>query len=509
MERDVSRRFWAAVAALTALAFVLRAWGLGRHVLDMDELLQFYLSARAASLAELLPLLRRMPLHAVLDPLGTFLLAKSSHELWWLRLQPALLGAACVPALCAPARRFGDGVALLAGALLAVSVHHIEFSGFVDFYPFMVLWALLTTGLLLRAVEDGGWRGFTAYAAAMAGFLYTHPWAVLLMGFHGLWLLGWRRPSLKPFLLAASAAFLAFLPWLLYAVAGLLAEPRVHYAFPQRAALVEAWTTLRCWAGAPERGFYDETRFAAWVGVAAPLYAALAGAGLWSLTRARAWNAAWALAASIALGGMPAVLLADRLSGYDFAPRQALFALPFFLLFVARGLLAPRSPRLAAAGVALLCVLSWGAGRELFRQLADIAGTLEGVAARMAAAPPGTTLLFDEPNHAARVLYYLDRPALLRLDPPRRWEEVYTLGVPDGFTAAGRPVETLWKPHETPDEETRRWAALAAKVAAGEVSGETSDFGFMRAVATAKSLEFRERHKAAFARAAAGRGATR
>lgn len=506
MTEPAVRRVRRAAVLLTAAALLLRLLGARGHALDMDELLQLYVAVRPESLAELLSLMRSMPLHPPLDPLLTRALAGISSELGWLRLQPALLGAACVPALIALSRRLGDATALLAGALLAVSVHHVEFSGFVDFYPFMVLWALATTALLLRAVEDGRRRAFAAYAAGMAGFLYTHPWAALVAIFHGGWVLGRRRGMLRPFLLSALAAAAAFLPWLLYAGAGLLDDPRVRYDFPQPSPLKALWTTLECWAGAPERGFFEPGPFKPWTAVATPLHAALAALGVARLTRGHLWTEAWALAAALAFGGPLAVLLLDRVSGYDYAPRQALFALPFFLLFVARGALALRelsparlAPGALAAALLLLGGLALAGNRELSRQLTDLGDGCRRLAGRVRAdARPGQTLLFDEPNHAARFLFYFDRPAVLRLEPPRRFGNVYSLGLPAGLTAAGYPVETVWRPHETLEDEARRWRELAAKVADGRITRRTSDFAFLRPIAAAKTLEFRERHARAF-----------
>lgn len=502
------RRFWTATAALTIAAFALRAFGASRFVVDLDELLQFFVACRPHSARELTPLLRTMPLHAVLDPALTFLMARVSRELWWLRLQPILLGTACVPMLVALARRFDDETALVSGALLAASVHHVEFSGFVDFYPFLVLWSLAATFLLLRACDDGSPQRFAAYAAALAGFLYTHPWAVLVAGIHGLWIVLRKPERARAFLLSCLAAGLTYLPWFLTASSRLLGDPRFQYHFAQRLPPVEAWRTFLSWAGLPERTMYDMAPFEPWIRAAAPLYAALAALGTWTLTRARRWDSEWILAAMMALGGAAAVVAVDRTFSYDYSPRQALFAYPFFLPFVAeglrslRGLLPPRAGRAAVAAVLLtLGFLSLGTLRELSRQLSGMESGAVAQAARLRAAAGTTrTFLFDEPNQAAVVLFNLDRAALLRLDPPRLHDGFYIFGMPPDLTAAGRPVRVIWDPDSTEEQETSRWESLAGDIRAGVITPATSDFGFMRTVPYLKAVQFRDLHPGAFAR---------
>jgi hypothetical protein len=85
----------------------------------------------------------------------------------------------------------------------------------------------------------------------MAGFFYTHPWTVLVLALHGLWIALWRRARLAAFLLSALAAALIFLPWFLYSGARMLAQPRFH--FPHEALWLELLRTGLTWTGHPER----------------------------------------------------------------------------------------------------------------------------------------------------------------------------------------------------------------------------------------------------------------
>ncbi|UPT74397.1 MAG: glycosyltransferase family 39 protein [Elusimicrobiota bacterium] len=447
-----------ALAALTAAAFALRARGAGADVVDLHELFQMHAIAGAGSFAAFVAQLRDKPLHVLLDPLLTFAASRVSSELWWLRLQPALLGAACVPALYAFARRSGAATALTACALLAASLHHVEFSAFVDFYPILVLWTLVSSERLAAAAESGRPRDFAWYAAALTGFLYTHPWSVLVAGFHAAWVAARRRDRLVPFLAAAGAAGVLFLPFFAWSLSRVVRDPAFAYSGAGHARpFYEAWWTLRCWAGEPERGLYDPGAYEAWTRAGGVLYAALAALGAWRLTVERRWDDRWRLAAALALGGVPAVFAVDWFFAYDYMPRQAIFVLPFFLLFAAEGLAWRPARKAGAAAAALLFAFLFF---HYSRQLSKMRNRFVQAAAQAEAGTrPGDTLLFDEPNFAAWFLYYYDRPAFFRLGPPRLVDGFYVFVLPDGFTAGGgagsRPCGT---PTRLP-----RWRSAAGR----------------------------------------------
>ncbi|MEQ1918875.1 MAG: glycosyltransferase family 39 protein, partial [Elusimicrobiota bacterium] len=414
---DRPRARLGAVAALTAAAFALRAWGLDRYVVDLHELFQLHTVVRIASLGEFVSQLRDKPLHVLLDPLLTFGLSRVSTELWWLRLQPILIGTACVPAFYALARKTGGTAsALIAAGLLAASLHHIEFSGIVDFYPILVLWTLVSSHRIVIAAERGRPADFALYAVTMAGFLYTHPWAVLVGGFHGAWLAGFHRGRLKSFLAAAAAAGVLFLPWFAYSFSRVVGHPVATYTGIGHARpLAELLWTVRCWAGEPERGLYDPGSYYYWVVAGGLFYLALALLGAWRLREEKRWDSRWWLAAGFALGGMPAVFIVDWAFSYEYMPRQTIFVLPFFLMFVAEGL-RWRPARWAAPAAVVLFVVLFG---HYSRQLSKMKNRfIQSARLTEPSIRPGDTLLFDEPNFASWFLYYYDRAAFYRVGRP-------------------------------------------------------------------------------------------
>lgn len=119
---------------------------------------------------------------------------------------------------------------LLAALLLAVSPVHVWYSQEARMYAWVTL--LMATSLLLalRAWRDGGrptarWAAWIAYVLVTAAALYTHYYAVFIIGIENLaivYLLVARRLSLRRpadrrlfwrWVAAELAVFLLFLPW--------------------------------------------------------------------------------------------------------------------------------------------------------------------------------------------------------------------------------------------------------------------------------------------------------
>ncbi len=479
-----------AVAALTVVAFALRAWGLDSYVVDLHELFQLHTVVTVGSWGAFISQLREKPLHVLLDPLLTYAFSRFSTELWWLRLQPVLIGTACIPAFYLLARRTGGtAAALIAAGLLATSIHHIEFSGFVDFYPLLVLWTLLSTHALLVAAESGRRSAFALYAAALTGFLYTHPWAVLVVVIHAAWLAVFHRDRAGRFLSATLVAGVLFLPWFAYSLSRVVHDPVFTYSGAGHARpLTELWWTLRCWSGEPERGLYDANHYRPWVAAATAFYCAFAALGAWRLTRERRWDSRWWLTAGFAVASVPAVFLVDWAFAYDYMPRQTIFALPFFLMFAAEGL-RWRPTRLAAplvAGVLFAAIF-----HHYSTQLAKMKNRFTRTASHTATSTrPGDTLLFDEPNFAVWFLYYYDRAAFFRVGRPALRDGFYVFSLPEGFTAGpDRSIAVVWDPH-APQHEQRRWTALRARRRAGTLRDDNIHFSLMRPMARQKTADF-------------------
>ena len=178
---------------ITLLAAALRFINLGHDSLWFDEALTR--QTAAAGLAAALAVRDHVPLLYWLTTAVLRLLPE--HEVT-LRLVSALAGVLAVPLLAALGRAVRlPGAGLWAALLLAVSPFHIRYSQEARHYALLLLFGLLATVLLLRALERGRMRDWAAYGVAAALALLTHysAWLLLLAqaGLVAGWLLGRLR----------------------------------------------------------------------------------------------------------------------------------------------------------------------------------------------------------------------------------------------------------------------------------------------------------------------------
>ena len=171
-------------------------------------------------------------------------------------------------------------------------------------------------------------------------------------------------------------------------------------------------------------------------------------------------------------GGLAAVLLLDWAFSYFPFPRQTLFALPFYLLFVAEGALEVldrlpgRAGRFGEAALpALAGLLLLPVYREDLRLLREIrAAKLEAARRVREGTRADEVLLFAGPNNAQMFLLDFDRAAFLRAEHPRMSGGFYQFRLPDDLRAA-RPdglqrVFSIVRPGASLEEERVRWRAL-------------------------------------------------
>jgi len=185
---------WASVASLLVLAGFLRFYRLDSQ-LWLDEIAAVLYGYRKSFLEIL------TTGHASWHPLYQ-LLAHSSLLLFGespfaARLPAALFGVGGVLVFYRLARRlFGPGGGLLAGALLAVSYHHIFFSQNARGYSASLFFSLAATDLLLTLLEGVRWRTALAYAAVTSLGSYAHAYGFFVLVGHALVALPaawWRR----------------------------------------------------------------------------------------------------------------------------------------------------------------------------------------------------------------------------------------------------------------------------------------------------------------------------
>jgi len=167
------------LALLLALAGFLRFYRLDDQ-LWLDEIAALTQSYRKPFLEILttFPGYIPHPLYDLLAHTGLVLFGESPLV---IRLPAALFGVAGVFMFYRLARRLSDpGEALLAGALLAVSYHHVFFSQNARGYTVFLFFALAATDLLLRLLETMHWPTALAYAGAAVLATYAHPFGLFL-----------------------------------------------------------------------------------------------------------------------------------------------------------------------------------------------------------------------------------------------------------------------------------------------------------------------------------------
>jgi mannosyltransferase len=362
--RDAARTapIWLWVAGLTLLGAVLRLHRLGAESFWFDE--ADIIQQARAPLANLLTLfthagengpLYTLLLHFWLEVVGTREAA--------VRLLPAAFGVATIPLIYVTGKRLlNEALGLIAAGLLAVSPFHIWHSQDAKMYTLVVLVTLASTTLYLHALSDGRARWWGAYVGATWIALFTHGLAVLillaqLIATPILWPraaagatalaqpVGQRRRRWAIALLALSLPFLPIAWERLYAVLVGNFTADWHDAIGPLDMLGVLFVKFAVNRAGPP-----------WEPVAAALAGLLFGVGLlaWPGRARRPW-AFLAVMWAAPIGLFYLLTLKVPL----FEPRYLIIVLPFYLLFVAAGLLrlGRRALPLALAPAFLLVAL--------------------------------------------------------------------------------------------------------------------------------------------------------
>lgn len=263
--------------------------------------------------------------------------ARLGEAEWVVRLPAVLFGTATVPAVFWVARQaLGRPASLAAALLLAVSSHHVFFSQNARGYSAYLLFSLLASGLLVKALREDRLAAWTLYVAAAVLDMASVPIASFVLGAHAVVaaaVLAAQAARGRPVLplarrLGCAGGAIGLLVLALYSpvLQQMLAYARLVYTDPAA-------------------GFAPFSRdFAAEVarGLAAgagPLFAvpALAGALVAMIGAGTLLRRQWPLALALAL---PAALQVAALAvrGLVVSPRFFLLMLAVALLAVAAGL---------------------------------------------------------------------------------------------------------------------------------------------------------------------------
>jgi len=206
------------LAGILILAGLLRFWGLSAESLWLDEATSLVVADNSpAHIVALTAADIHPPLYYLL--LHVWLVFGQSEAA--MRSLSAAIGLLSVAALYGLGRDlWGQTAGLLAALLLAVSPLHIWYSQETRMYGLMALWAILSSWLMFRAWERGGWLNWAGYVLVAALGMYTHYYMgfVLLAQnlFVGYLLLRRRvdRETLIHWVVAQLAWIVLFAPWI-------------------------------------------------------------------------------------------------------------------------------------------------------------------------------------------------------------------------------------------------------------------------------------------------------
>ncbi len=204
---------------IVLLAFLLCLYRLDHQSLWYDEGFSVYLARMslgeitARTTSDIHPPLYYYLLHLWLGPFG--------DSEFVLRFFSLVFGLLTVPLIYALGRRLLDTASgLLAALLLALSPLYLWYSQEARMYTLVTLLCLLSSYLLLRAVEGKGKAGFLWGGYIMVNILavYSHFYAFFVLAFHLLFLLVWwavnrKGDTLLAGLLSQGVVALAYLPW--------------------------------------------------------------------------------------------------------------------------------------------------------------------------------------------------------------------------------------------------------------------------------------------------------
>jgi Dolichyl-phosphate-mannose-protein mannosyltransferase len=339
------------VAVATFLTVQLKAWP--PHE---DETLALFVGR--ASVGGLLDIVLGQRGGAPLHFLLAWIVAHTGGGLTALRVLSAAFAVASVPLIALLAARLaGRTAALLATAIASASWVLLFHGVYGRMYSLFLCTSALSYLALLRALERGGRRPWALWVAAILATVATHPYGLLVLGSQALYTVVIRRR-----LREAATAF------------GVVAVAGIPF---WRADLVLAGRFDVGVGGGGEKlgGPMSVLRYLYHVagdftaGYAAALMAVLVAAalGFWRLLRARPASAL--LVAAVI--GTPTLAFTVARLGSSTSPesRHLIFALPFFAILVAAGLLFLGSRLPAVLGPLLVVVaaaalipaeLAWG-----------------------------------------------------------------------------------------------------------------------------------------------------
>lgn len=425
------------------LAALLRLYGLaGVYPVD-DEYPQFFVALRAETLGAFLGMIRQNPHHVLLDLWVSYVVGLFSGQAWAFRLPSVLWGVLAVAGVYRLERE-QDGQptekpALLAALLLSICLLHIDWSRRADFYALLTALSVWQTWAFFKARREGSWR---TYGALTLVFLHSHPYAILSLPLHGLWLL----PSkfLSGFARCWAVCLAMFMPWFAYSSSTMINRHYLSFEwFPGRFTLGEFLALIPLHLGqAPEVGPHRGWDISS-AALLSAVYAAMYLTSLIETLRKRSSDLIGYAHYALWLG-TAAVVALDLWYGYFYAHRQLLWLTPFYLLAVAHGAwhwLRAKTSVFALAAVLMFLPAYISVTRFQINMAERFSAILDSIEEH---ARPGDVLGFHNEAVLMAFLYHFDRSAFSSLGTLRlsRGEVGYDIP-PEGALARRGNTEVL------------------------------------------------------------------
>jgi mannosyltransferase len=207
-----------AVGALTLLALGLRIAAMDESFFG-DELFTHLISTRPDLRAVLAGVKSNLEISPPLYFVVAWLFGKLGDPFVWLRIPSLVAGVATVPLVYVlGVRTVGRAAALAGTALFALSPFAIFYATEARAYALMTMLVVLSTLVLLRALETDERRWWVALALLEAAAMYSHYTAVFVLAAQAGWAALSHRERLRGLLLSAGAAVILFAPWLPFMV---------------------------------------------------------------------------------------------------------------------------------------------------------------------------------------------------------------------------------------------------------------------------------------------------
>ncbi|HET8707548.1 MAG TPA: glycosyltransferase family 39 protein, partial [Pseudomonadales bacterium] len=319
--------------AVLIIGAALRFYHLGFNSFWLDEAGVAY-AAGAGSLAKMLEVVRSHVLAMPLDYFVVWVVGRFSLQEATLRIPAALWGVGSLYLAYRLYRKLVSPVpALFALLVLALSPLHIQYSQELRFYSSLVFFYLLTSLLLWDALQEPSSKRWSIFLIASITGIYFHPYVIFAF-MNGLFWLALQpqkgaraRTQRTAFLFCAILSLLAFLiGYLTFSASNTFKIPLMVF----EDSPVEAIAIGIGWLP-----FYPGPPGLSWIwGITCAAFEII---GIITVLKTERRSALSGIFYSILLQ-LSAVLGADLLQHYFFAPRQLLMLLPLLCLFAGVGI---------------------------------------------------------------------------------------------------------------------------------------------------------------------------